>query len=211
YVEKSDDEDKIARTFEDSKFSRLPVIEDNIDNIIGFIHIRDFSRIKFSDNTQFNIDEIIKSTTFVAKSMPVSDLLKFMQSKKTHMAVVTDEYGGTIGIVTLEDILEELVGEIWDEADEVVEDFVEHEDGTFSVLCSTQLDKMFEYLGMNTDGDSESVSVGGWVIEQLCKIPEEGDEFSYEELDVTVTKVENRRIIEISVKNNELHDAPEER
>ena len=210
-VDKSDDEDKIAHIFEQSKFSRLPVVADNVDNIIGFIHIRDFSRVKFSEDIQFNIDDIIKSTTFVAKSMPVNDLLKLMQSKKTHMAVVTDEYGGTIGIVTLEDILEELVGEIWDEADEVVEDFTENEDGTLSVLCSTQLDKMFDRLDMSTDDDSESVSVGGWVIEQLCKIPEVGDKFSYEELDVVVTKVENRRIIEISVKKTELHDAVEER
>ena len=210
-IDRNDDEDKIAQTFEDSKFSRLPVIEDNIDNIIGFIHIRDFSRVKFFEDTEYNIDDILKATTFVAKSMPVNDLLKFMQSKKTHMAVVTDEYGGTIGIVTLEDILEELVGEIWDEADEVVEEFVENEDGTISVLCSTQLDKMFDYLGMSTDEDSESVSVGGWVIEQLCKIPEVGDSFSYEELDVTVTKVEQRRIIEISVKKTEVIDAVEER
>ncbi len=210
-IEKTDDDDKIAHVFEDSGFSRLPVIEDSIDNIIGFIHIRDFSRAKFADDVAFNIDTILKDTTFVAKSMPVNDLLKFMQSKKTHMAVVTDEYGGTIGIVTLEDILEELVGEIWDEADEVVEEIVECEDGSFTVLCSTQLDKMFDHLGMNTDADSESVSVGGWVIEQLCKIPEVGDQFSYEELDVVVTKVESRRIIEISVKKNEAIDTDEEK
>lgn len=210
-VDKNDSEDKIAQIFEDSRFSRLPVIEENIDNIIGFIHIRDFSRVKFADNVEYNVDDIIKTTVFVAKSMPVNDLLKLMQSNKTHMAVVTDEFGGTVGIVTLEDILEELVGEIWDEADEIVEDFIDHEDGTLGVLCSTQLDKMFDRLGMNTDDESESVTVGGWVIEQLCKIPEVGDTFSYEELDVVVTKVENRRIIEISVKKNEMIDAVEER
>ena len=210
-IDKADGEDKIAQIFEDSRYSRLPVFEDNIDNIIGFIHIRDFSRVKFAEDVNYNVDDIIKNAVFVAKSMPVNDLLKYMQSNKTHMAVVNDEYGGTIGIVTLEDILEELVGEIWDEADEIVEDFIEHDDGTLGVLCSTQLDKMFERLDMATDDNSESPTVGGWVIEQLCKIPEEGDKFSYEELDVVVTKVEARRIIEISVKKTEIFDAVEER
>jgi len=202
-ISKDDDEDKIAQVFDDSKFSRLPVYEDGIDNIIGFLHIRDFSRVKFSDDEEYNIDDVLKSTVFVAKSMAVNDLLKLMQSKKTHMAVVTDEYGGTIGIVTLEDILEELVGEIWDEADEIVEDFVDLEDGKIKVLCSTQLNKMLDHLGLEDDSDSESVSVGGWVIEQLCKIPEEGDVFSYKNIDVEVTKVEQRRIIEIVVTKND--------
>ena len=210
-VDKNDTEDKIAQIFEDSRFSRLPVFEDSIDNIIGFIHIRDFSRVKFAEDVNYNVDDIIKNAVFVAKSMPISELLKYMQSHKTHMAVVTDEYGGTIGIVTLEDILEELVGEIWDEADEIVEDFKENEDGTLTVLCSTQLDKMFEHLGMDTDDESESSTVGGWVIEQLCKIPEEGDTFTYGSIDVTVTKVEARRIIEISVKKNEDSEAVEEK
>ena len=202
-IDKYDSEDKIAQVFDDSKFSRLPVYEEGIDNIIGFIHIRDFSRVKFSDDKDYNIDDILKNTVFVAKSMAVNDLLKLMQSKKTHMAIVTDEYGGTIGLVTLEDILEELVGEIWDESDEIVEDFVDMSDGSVKVLCSTQLSKMFDRLGMDVDDESESVSVGGWVIEQLCKIPEPGDSFSYENIDVTVTKVENRRIVEISVIKRE--------
>ncbi len=202
-IDKNDSEDKIAQVFDDSKFSRLPVYEEGIDNIIGFIHIRDFSRVKFSDDKDYNIDDILKNTVFVAKSMAVNDLLKLMQSKKTHMAIVTDEYGGTIGLVTLEDILEELVGEIWDESDEIVEDFVDMSDGSVKVLCSTQLSKMFDRLGMDVDDESESVSVGGWVIEQLCKIPEAGDSFSYENIDVTVTKVENRRIVEISVIKRE--------
>ncbi|MEE1356410.1 MAG: hemolysin family protein [Clostridia bacterium] len=208
-IDKNDSEDKIAQVFDDSKFSRLPVYEEGIDNIIGFIHIRDFSRVKFSDDKDYNIDDILKNTVFVAKSMAVNDLLKLMQSKKTHMAIVTDEYGGTIGLVTLEDILEELVGEIWDESDEIVEDFVDMSDGSVKVLCSTQLSKMFDRLGMDVDDESESVSVGGWVIEQLCKIPEPGDSFSYENIDVTVTKVENRRIVEISVIKHELVEEEE--
>ena len=208
-ISKDDDEDKVAQVFDDSKFSRLPVYEDGIDNIVGFLHIRDFSRVKFSENEEYNINDLLKDTVFVAKSMPVNDLLKLMQSKKTHMAIVTDEYGGTIGLVTLEDILEELVGEIWDEADEVVEDFVDLEDGTVKVLCSTQLNKMLDYLGLDDDSDTESVSVGGWVIEQLCKIPEEGDTFTYKNIEVKVTKVEQRRIIEIVVTKHDIEEEEE--
>ncbi len=208
-IPKDEEEDKIAQIFDESKFSRLPVYEDDIDNIIGFLHIRDFSRVKFSEEENYNIDDLLKSSVFVAKSMPVNDLLKLMQQKKTHMAVVNDEYGGTIGIVTLEDILEELVGEIWDEADEVVEDFVELEDGRIKVLCSAQLSKMFDRFEIDDDTESESVSVGGWVIEQLCKIPEEGDQFSYKNMDVTVTKVESRRIIEICVLLREIQEEEE--
>ncbi len=207
-ISKDEEESRIAEIFDESKFSRLPVYEEDIDNIVGFLHIRDFSSSKFSEDEKFNIDELIKDTVFVAKSMPVNDLLKLLQQKKTHMAVVTDEYGGTAGIVTLEDILEELVGEIWDEADEVVEDFVELEDGRVKVLCSAQLSKMFDRFDIENDDDSESVSVGGWVIEQLCKIPEEGDSFTYNNMEVTVTKVENRRIIEICVL---LHEVEEEK
>ncbi len=208
-IAKDEDEDKIAQIFDDSKFSRLPVYEDDIDNIVGFLHIRDFSRVKFSDDEQFNMQDLLKSTVFVAKSMAVNDLLKLMQQKKTHMAVVTDEYGGTIGIVTLEDVLEELVGEIWDEADEVVEEFSEQEDGSVRVLCSAQLSKMFDRFEIEEDTESESVSVGGWIIEQLCKIPEIGDTFSYKNMDVTVTNVENRRIIDICVVINEVTDEEE--
>ncbi len=207
-ISKDEAEQEIAKIFDESKFSRLPVYDEDIDNIIGFLHIRDFSSLKFSDDEQFNIEALLKSTVFVAKSMAVNDLLKLMQQKKTHMAVVTDEYGGTIGIVTLEDILEELVGEIWDEADEVVEDFVDLEDGRVRVLCSAQLSKMFDRFDIDADSESESVSVGGWVIEQLCKIPEENDTFTYNNMEVTVTKVENRRIVEICVL---LHEAEEEK
>lgn len=198
-ISKDENDDRIAEIFDEAKFSRLPVFEESIDNIVGFIHIRDFSAMKFSEDVEFNIDLLLKETLFVAKSMPVSELLKLMKQKKIHMAMVNDEYGGLIGIVTLEDILEQLVGEIWDEADEVVEDFVTNEDGSISVLCTAQLSKMFDFLDMPWDDDIESVSVGGWVIEQICKIPEINDTFTYENLDVKVTKVENRRIIEINV------------
>ena len=196
-VEKNDSVEEIAKAFDESGFSRLPVYDETVDSIIGVIHIRDFNKHVVANGE--SVESIIKDTVFVARQMPISELLKLLQSKKTHMAVVSDEYGGTIGIATMEDILEELVGEIWDEYDEVVEEFKENEDGTVTVLCATQLDKMFEFFELQADEESESVSVGGWVLEQLGKIAEEGDEFDYENLHVKVTKVQERRVLEINV------------
>ncbi len=196
-ISKDDTPQDIAAVFDESGFSRLPVFDGDADNIIGVIHIRDFNKYVITGGKP--VSSIIKDTVYVAKQMQISDLLKLMQSKKTHMAVISDEYGGTVGIVTMEDILEELVGEIWDEYDELVEEFSPQTDGSVKVLCNAQLDKMFEYFGLEDDKKSESVSVGGWVLEQLGKIAEEGDTFTYENLSVVVTKVDQRRIIEISV------------
>ena len=200
-VSKDDSVEKIASVFNDSGFSRLPVYSDDTDDIIGFIHIRDFNKYVLTKKQP--ISSIIKKTVYIAKQMQISELLKLMQQKKTHMAVVADEFGGTLGIVTMEDILEELVGEIWDENDEVIEDFSPQPDGTVKVLGGAQLDKMFEYFDMDEDEESESVSVGGWVLEQLGKMAEVGDTFEYKNLSVTVTDVEQRRVIEISVKVEE--------
>ena len=197
-VSKDDSVEEIASVFNDSGFSRLPVYADDTDDIIGFIHIRDFNKYVLTKNQP--ISSIIKKIVYVAKQMQISELLKLMQQKKTHMAVVADEFGGTLGIVTMEDILEELVGEIWDENDEVIEDFTPQPDGSVRVLGGAQLDKMFEYFNMDEDEDAESVSVGGWVLEQLGKMAEVGDCFSCKSLSVTVTDVEQRRITEVLVK-----------
>ncbi len=194
--------DDIAKIFDESGFSRLPIYDESIDSIKGVIHIRDFN--KYVASGECSVEDIKKEPVFIAKQMSISGLLKLMQEKKTHFAVVADEYGGTVGIVTMEDILEELVGEIWDEYDEVVEEFTEQPDGTVKVLCNVQLDKFFEYFEVEVEEEFESVSVGGWVAEQLGKIAEEGDAFGYMNLDVAVTKVEQRRILEISVLRNEI-------
>ncbi len=206
-VAKDDSVEEIAAVFNDSGFSRLPVYSDDTDDIIGFIHIREFNKYVLTEHQP--IASVIKKTVYIAKQMQISELLKLMQQKKTHMAVVADEFGGTLGIVTMEDILEELVGEIWDENDEVIEDFSTQPDGTVKVLGGAQLDRMFEYLEMDEDEDAESVSVGGWVLEQLEKMAEVGDSFDYKNLHVTVTGAEQRRVTEISIKTIEPSDSQE--
>ena len=182
----------IEGTFAESGFSRLPVYEDSIDNIVGVLHQKDF----YSDRRK-PLTELMQKPTFVTPNMKIGDVLRQLQQAKTHMAIIADEFGGTLGIVTMEDILEELVGEIWDEHDEVVEEFVAIEDGKYRILCSADLDKMFELFEI--DSESESSTVSGWVVENLGKIPEVGDSFEAESLAVTVTETDSRRALEIEV------------
>ena len=186
----------IARLFTDTGFSRLPVYRDSIDNIIGVVHQKDF--YDGPKITSKSLKEIMKPPVFVTPTMKISDILKLLQTEKAHIAVVTDEYGGTLGIVTMEDILEELVGEIWDEHDEVIEEFTKLEDGTFRVVCSAPLDELFEYFDL--EGEDDSVTVSGWVLDQIGKIPDVGDSFDYENLHVTVTETDNQRVIAINVR-----------
>ena len=187
----------IGKVFEETGFSRLPVYEDSVDNIIGIIHHKDFSR--FVKNNGKRLKRIIKPTVYVAETIHLNDLLKLLQQSKEHMAVVVDEYGGTVGIATMEDILEELVGEIWDEHDEVEEDIIEISPCEYSINGSLALDEMLDYFGIEADEEAESTSVGGFAQEQLGKIPVEGDSFDYENLHITVTEVDQRRVMKIDV------------
>lgn len=197
--------EEIALLFQESRFSRLLVYGDNIDDIIGVVHLKDFYTEK--GITSKKLSEIMTEPVFVPKSIMISDLLKFLQKNKSHIAVVSDDYGGTLGIVTMEDILEELVGEIWDEHDDVVETFTELTKNKYKVLCNTDLDTFLKFFDI--DYDEENSSVNGWVMEELGKIPEVGDKFSFKNLDVTVTETDDRRVVEIEVLVNEIPDEDE--
>ncbi len=189
------DKEEVSKKFQETQFSRLLVYEESIDNIIGFILQKDFYTV--DGITKKQIDKIVKPVIFTQKSELVNDLLKKLQTSKTHIAVVLDEYGGTLGIVTMEDILEELVGEIWDEHDEVVEDFKKLNENKYRVDCSINADDFFEFFEIETE--TESISLGGWVMEQLDKVPEKGDKFEFEELDITVFETDSRRATKIDV------------
>ena len=182
--------------FNDSGFSRLPVYSDDTDDIIGFIHIRDFNKYVLTGKQP--ISSIIKKTVYIAKQMQISELLKLMQQKKTHMAVVADEFGGTLGLVTLEDVIEELVGEIWDEHDEEEVFLRKLGPDAYAVDAAMDFDDFAAYFHLKTD--SEKVSVSGWDIEQFGRLPEAGDSFTFDGLRVEVTRVENHRIEEIHVE-----------
>lgn len=187
--------EELERLFIETGFSRLPVYEDTIDNIVGVIHHKDYyNKVKAG---KCQIKDIIKDVISVHKSIKIRDLLKLLQQSKSHMAVVADDYGGTLGIVTMEDIIEELVGEIWDEHDEIVEEIVELGENRYRVLSTAALEKVFETLGIR--GEVDETSIGGWAASALDKIPEEGDKFSYNNVDVIVTKTDSRRVLEIEI------------
>ena len=196
---------EIAQKFTETRFSRIPIYEDNIDNIIGVIHQKDF--YVGSGVTTAPIKDIISPVLFVHQSEMVDDLLKKLQKEKSHIAVVVDEYGGTLGIVTMEDILEELVGEIWDEHDEVVEECKELDDKNFIIDCNMNLDDFCEEFDIKTESDS--VSVGGWVAEQIGNIPDVNDSFEFENLIVTVTETDAHRAATVKVEKKDLSDETE--
>lgn len=195
------DKNEIAAKFCESQFSRLPVYEGSIDNIIGILNQKDFWTP--SGMTEKDIRDIMSQPVFVQQSEKTDDLLKLLQRTKCHMAVVVDEYGGTYGIVTMEDVLEELVGEIWDEHDDVVEDFHVLPGGAVRVDCMVNLDDFTEYFDVSID--SQSVSVGGWVLEMMEKIPEEGESFQSCGLNIKVVSMDGRRVSFIEVVKDVLN------
>ena len=200
--------DEIKALFMETGFSRLPIYRDTIDNIIGVIHHKDFYNKVVAGARSFK--DIIKPVVSVHKAMKIYDLLKLLQKSKTHIAVVADDYGGTLGIVTMEDIIEELVGEIWDEHDEIVEEIVELEKNKYRILSTASLDSVFGEFDLRMESDE--TSVGGWVTSELDKIPEEGDTFTFENVEVVVTKTDARRVLEIeaTVHPEEDEDANED-
>ena len=195
-VNVNESHEEIARAFTQSRFSRLLVYQDTIDQVIGVLHQKDFYiNGKMTDQP---ISEIMTEPVFVYQHTKIRDILKTLQHQKAHIAVVVDDFGGTLGIVTMEDILEELVGEIWDEHDEVEEDFEKLGESTYRVDCSVSLEDFMEFFDMKLESDS--VSVGGWVMEQLNRVPIKGDSFHVQHLEVTVSEVSAHRAKSITVK-----------
>ena len=188
--------EELAIRFVQTGYSRLPVYRETIDSIIGIIHEKDFYAARYRGLT--DLSAIYGEVICTTPGTKISDLMRVLQASKNHMVVVVDEYGGTEGIVTLEDILEELVGEIWDEHDEVIETFHRNADGSYTIACSADLSDLYELFSLK--GECDSATVSGWVLEQIGRIPEEGDSFDYENLHVTITKIEHRRVLEINVQ-----------
>ncbi len=198
---------EIAQKFTETRFSRIPVYEDNIDNIIGVIHQKDF--YVGSGVTTAPIKEIISPVLFIHQSEKIDDLLKKLQKEKSHIAVVVDEYGGTLGIVTMEDILEELVGDIWDEHDEVIEEYRRVDDNVYLVDCNVNFVDFCEFFEIVAESDS--VSLGGWVAEQIGNIPDVNDTFAFENLVITVTEVDSHRAATVKVEKQNSSDSTEEK
>ena len=190
--------EEAAAMYADSGFSRLPIYHDSIDNIIGVLHEKDFYAAYCRGVKR--LSELKSSVLYTTETARISDLLRQLQQNKVHMAVVVDEYGGTQGIVTMEDIMEELVGEIWDEHDEVIEEFRKQSDGSYLVACSADLDDLYDLFDMKPSEEYDASTVSGWVMEEIGRVPDVGDRFQADGLDVCVTRVEHRRVMEIRVR-----------
>lgn len=199
----------IRLVFSEHGFSRLPVYRGSIDTIIGMIHEKDFYAAYTSGAT--DIKGIVTSMALATEHMKISDLLRSMQKQKVHMATVVDEYGGTLGIVTLEDILEELVGEIWDEHDEVVDYFTKLDDEHYLVDGNAELSEFFEIFSQEEDEESDSNTVSGWIIERSGDIPPIGYTFDYNNLTVTVTKRTLKKVLEVKVEIRPAEEDAEEK
>ena len=202
-VDVSASKEKIAQKFASTKYSRLLVYNETIDNIVGVICLKDFFGEK--GITETPVHELIGPTVFVQKSEKISDVLKLLQKGKTHVAIVLDDYGGTFGIITLEDILEELVGEIWDEHDEVTEHFTELAPDRIRVDASINMDEFCRYFDVRID--TESALVAAYVQEALDKLPEMGDSFDVLHLTLTVSELDRHRMTYVDVT---VHERPSE-
>ncbi|ETK00325.1 membrane protein, PF01595 family [Eubacterium nodatum ATCC 33099] len=203
-IEIDDIKEDVGMLFKDTGFSRMPVYEDDLDNILGVLNQKDFHN--FISGTEKTIADYVKPVVFVAGSMKCADLLKKLQANKTQIAIVVDEYGGTEGLVTMEDIIEELVGEIYDEHDAVeTEGIIPLRNGSFRVMGNTNVEKMFDYF--DEEIDMSATTVNGWLILQIDKLPESGDEFEYDAGNKIfrgkVTKADSRKALEINLKVEE--------
>ena len=187
--------EELAQTFAESGYSRLPVYHGTIDNIIGVVHEKDFYIARLKKATK--IDDLVVPTLYTTGSTQISQLLRTLREQHHHLAVVVDEYGGTEGIITLEDILEELVGEIWDEHDEVTEDFRKQSDGSWLVSGSASVNDLYEELDLPEEEDIDSNTVNGLVQEKTCHLPKVGDRFTLGEYDGVVTRTAKRRVTEV--------------
>lgn len=197
-IDIEDSMEEMLQAFRENPYSRLPVYRETVDNIIGILHEQDFMLLLHEGKT--SVEEAIKPPLFVPESMKISNLLRTFQKENTHMAIVLDEFGGTTGIVTMEDILEELVGEIYDEHDDKQENFRWMDTETCFVSSGADLDDVFEELHFEKDPDSyDSNTISGWIMEELGRLPKEGDSFAFEGCKVLVTKMEERRVTEICV------------
>lgn len=191
------------RKIEDSIYSRMPVYEDTPDNIIGILHLNHFYK-EFVKGERVNIRSLLLPVTYVHKTMPLPDVLEKMKETKSHMVVVLDEYGGTMGILTMEDVLEQLVGEIWDESDEIEREFVCIDDTHFEADGDMRIYDFFDEFDIDIDEDedfeADSATVGGWTITMLDGEVDEGDSFTFENLRITVKKAEEHRVERIEVE-----------
>ena len=202
-IDTHDPYEKNVKKILDSTYSRLPVFEDTPDNIIGILHLNHFYK-EYVSNERVNIRSLLLPVTYVHKTMPLPDVLEKMKDSKSHMVVVLDEYGGTMGILTMEDVLEQLVGEIWDETDEIEREFVCIDDTHFEADGDMRIYDFFDEFDIDIDEDEnfeyDDSTVGGWTMTMLDGEASKGDSFTYKNHKITVIKAEEHRVWRVAVE-----------
>ena len=199
-IDIDDEWDDILRTIEEAPFSRLPVYEDSVDNVIGVLYLNHFLKA-LTEEERVDIRQLLMPPCYVYKTMKLPAVLSQLKKARQHLAIVSDEYGGTLGVLSMEDVLEQIVGEIWDETDIVEQEVVQHDSGEFELDGAMVIDDFIELMGLDEDSfEAESETVGGWTLESFGNYPREGDSFCYENLTVTVLSMDGRRVEKILVK-----------
>lgn len=216
-IDIDDDRESIIDTIENSTYSRIPVYEDSIDNIIGILYLNQYYRAAV-DDPNADIRGMLMKPCFLHKTMHLPDALRHLRDRRTHIAIVIDEFGGTMGVVTIEDILEELVGDIWDESDEIITDIVKTGENTYEVLGEANIYDFFNEIDYEPrDFESEYSTVGGWAVENLNSDPHVGDSFTCGRLYVIVTEMDEMRVTKVTAvlnkpsEDNEDEEDDEER
>ena len=192
-IDINDDKQEIHDLIIRERYSRIPVYEDDIDNVIGILHTRDYLE-KVIDG-EVDLRALITPAHFIYKNLKLSDILNDFRANRLHIAIVTDEYGGFLGIVTMEDLLEEIVGDIWDEDEDVEHTCTKLGENRYLVSGDMDLNELFELFEIKPDDEIESNSVGGFIVEQLGELPIRGQRVEYKDVIFTVKRVKNRRII----------------
>lgn len=199
-IDIEDDWDDILAIIEDAPFTRLPVYEGSIDNVIGILYLNHFLKA-MADDGRVDIQKLLMPPCYVYKTMKLPAVLNTLRKAKQHLAIVSDEYGGTLGVVSMEDVLEQIVGDIWDESDVVEHEVVQREKSEYELDGAMILSDFLELVGLNEDDvDAESNTVGGWTLEMFGSFPQEGDSFTYRNLTVTVLSMDGRRVERVLVK-----------
>lgn len=199
-IDVEDDMEEILAVIDEAQYSRIPVYEDSIDNIIGVLYLNHFLKA-LTDDEMPDIRSLLMPTCYVYKTMKLPAVLSELRKAKQHLAIVTDEYGGTLGVVSMEDVLEQLVGEIWDETDEIEEEVVERADGQYELDGDMLIDDFFELVEIQEEAlDVESETLGGWTIEMFGAFPEVGQSFEFENMNVTVLEMDGLRVEKVLIK-----------
>ena len=210
FINIEDSPEKIKESIIENRYSRIPVFENTTDNIVGILHTRDYLEA-LADGTVPNLRELLQTPYFIFKTQQLSKILSHLKRTKVHLAIVTDEYGGTLGIVTMEDLLEEIVGEIWDEDEEIERTHYKIGNNEYLVNGDLELDEMLELYDMDADAiESDAVTVGGFILEHAGTIPKKRESIETDGFRFTVMEVENQRIMRVVVKKADTSDDSED-